>query len=46
MSATSAQHPVFVPGQRWISDAEIELGLGTILQCDRRSVTLLFNHTG
>ena len=46
MSATSAQHPVFVPGQRWISDAEIELGLGTILQCDRRSVTLLFNHNG
>ena len=46
MSATSAQHPVFVPGQRWISDAEVELGLGTILQCDRRSVTLLFNHNG
>ncbi len=46
MSATSAQHPVFVPGQRWISDAEIELGLGTILQCDKRSITLLFNHNG
>ncbi|HKM16293.1 MAG TPA: RNA polymerase-associated protein RapA [Marinospirillum sp.] len=46
MSVTSAQHLVFVPGQRWISDAEIELGLGTILQCDRRSVTLLFNHNG
>lgn len=46
MSATSAQHPLFIPGQRWISDAEIELGLGTILQCDKRSVTLLFNHNG
>lgn len=45
-SATSAQHPVFVPGQRWISDAEIELGLGTVLQCDRRSVILLFNLSG
>ena len=33
---------VFTPGQRWISDGETELGLGTILNCDPRSVTVLF----
>ncbi|SHF65729.1 ATP-dependent helicase HepA [Modicisalibacter ilicicola DSM 19980] len=33
---------VFTPGQRWISDGEAELGLGTILNCDQRSVTVLF----
>ncbi|MFC0268970.1 RNA polymerase-associated protein RapA [Kushneria aurantia] len=32
----------FTPGQRYISDGEIELGLGTILQSDARSVTVLF----
>ncbi|MBB3231909.1 RNA polymerase-associated protein RapA [Halomonas stenophila] len=32
----------FSPGQRWISDGEAELGLGTILNCDPRSVTVLF----
>ncbi|MBY5970248.1 RNA polymerase-associated protein RapA [Halomonas denitrificans] len=32
----------FSPGQRWISDGEAELGLGTILNCDARSVTVLF----
>lgn len=32
----------FSPGQRWISDGEAELGLGTILSCDKRSVTVLF----
>lgn len=46
MPATSRAHPSFIPGQRWISDAEVELGLGTILQCDRRSVTLLFPESG
>lgn len=38
--------PQFVPGQRWISDAEVELGLGTILQCDNRAVTVLFPSNG
>ncbi|QJQ96002.1 MULTISPECIES: RNA polymerase-associated protein RapA [Halomonadaceae] len=33
----------FSPGQRWISDGEAELGLGTILSCDVRSVTVLFS---
>lgn len=32
----------FIPGQRWISDGEAELGLGTILNADMRSVTVLF----
>ncbi|MCS2610290.1 RNA polymerase-associated protein RapA [Halomonas dongshanensis] len=32
----------FSPGQRWISDGEAELGLGTVLNCDARSVTILF----
>lgn len=35
-----------IPGQRWISDAEIDLGLGTVLQSDRRSITLLFPGKG
>lgn len=43
MPAAPSSRLPFTPGQRWISDAEIELGLGTILQCDRRSVTLLFS---
>ena len=33
----------FSPGQRWISDGEAELGLGTVLTCDNRSVTILFS---
>lgn len=33
----------FSPGQRWISDAEAELGLGTVLNCDVRSVTVYFS---
>lgn len=32
----------FIPGQRYISDGETELGLGTILTSDYRSVTVLF----
>ncbi|MBU2710329.1 RNA polymerase-associated protein RapA [Zooshikella harenae] len=36
----------FAPGQRWISDTETELGLGTILTLDNRLVTLLFPSTG
>jgi ATP-dependent helicase HepA len=32
----------FTPGQRWISDTESELGLGSVLKTDRRTVTLLF----
>lgn len=32
----------FILGQRWISNAEIQLGLGTIVQIDHRTVTLNF----
>lgn len=36
----------FVSGQRWISDTEIEQGLGTILTVEARTVTLFFPATG
>lgn len=36
----------FKPGQRWISDTESELGLGTVVAMDARTVTLLFAASG
>ncbi|MDF0533051.1 RNA polymerase-associated protein RapA [Shewanella yunxiaonensis] len=36
----------FALGQRWISDTESELGLGTVVQLEGRMVTLLFPATG
>ncbi|MDU4092730.1 MAG: RNA polymerase-associated protein RapA [Pantoea sp.] len=36
----------FTLGQRWISDTESELGLGTVVALDTRMVTLLFPATG
>jgi len=36
----------FKPGQRWISDTESELGLGTVVAIDARTVTLLFAASG
>jgi ATP-dependent helicase HepA len=36
----------FIPGQRWISSAELQLGLGTVMSIDHRTVTLLFLATG
>ena len=36
----------FVPGQRWISDAELKHGLGTVLKSDHRSVTIVFIASG
>ncbi|MFU9137261.1 RNA polymerase-associated protein RapA [Erwinia tasmaniensis] len=36
----------FTLGQRWISDTESELGLGTIVAVDTRMVTVLFSATG
>ena len=30
------------PGQRWINEAELELGLATLMESDLRTVTLLF----
>ena len=37
---------VFVPGQRVISDAEMQNGLGTVLSVEGRTVTVLFMSTG
>ena len=34
------------PGQRWISNAEPELGLGTVLRIEGRSVQVLFATAG
>jgi ATP-dependent helicase HepA len=36
----------YQPGQRWISDSEAELGLGTILIEDDRMLTVLYPATG
>ncbi|WP_277372194.1 RNA polymerase-associated protein RapA [Pseudomonas sp. AA-38] len=36
----------YQPGQRWISDSEAELGLGTILTEDGRLLTVLYPATG
>ncbi len=37
---------MFVPGQRWISSAEPELGLGTVLRVETRGVQVLFAKAG
>jgi ATP-dependent helicase HepA len=37
---------MFVPGQRWISSAEPELGLGTVLRIEGRGVQVLFAKAG
>ncbi|MBL4712045.1 MAG: RNA polymerase-associated protein RapA [Gammaproteobacteria bacterium] len=36
----------FIPGQRCISDAELQMGLGTILTVEARTMTVLFMATG
>ncbi|MCW8936179.1 MAG: RNA polymerase-associated protein RapA [Gammaproteobacteria bacterium] len=36
----------FVIGQRWISDAELMMGLGTVLAVEHRTVSMLFHATG
>ncbi|MEM7196661.1 MAG: SNF2-related protein [Pseudomonadota bacterium] len=36
----------FIPGQRWINDAQLQMGLGTVLQTDFRTVTVIFLATG
>ena len=37
---------VFTAGQRWISDTESDLGLGTILEVEHRQITVVFLATG
>lgn len=32
----------FIPGQRWVNDAELQKGLGMVMSCDHRTVTLVF----
>lgn len=41
-----AKQQLFALGQRWLSDTETELGLGTIILLDNRRVTVLFPATG
>ena len=36
----------FVPGQRWISNSESELGLGLIESLDHRTITIDFPASG
>ena len=36
----------FVPGQRWINDAQLQMGLGSVLTTDFRTVTIIFLATG
>lgn len=36
----------YTPGQRWLSEAEPELGLGTVLRADDRAVQVLFAKSG
>ncbi|VAW51746.1 RNA polymerase associated protein RapA [hydrothermal vent metagenome] len=36
----------FIPGQRCISDAELQMGLGTILTVEHRTLSVLFLATG
>jgi ATP-dependent helicase HepA len=33
----------YLPGQRWVNHAELQLGLGTVLTVEPRTVTLLFD---
>ena len=36
----------FKPGQKWISNAEPELGMGAVTRLEGRLVSVLFNLTG
>ncbi len=40
--ARSIQNPLFAPGQRWLSETEPELGMGTLVSFDNRLITLDF----
>ncbi|MDU0352701.1 RNA polymerase-associated protein RapA [Paraglaciecola aquimarina] len=41
-----AKQNFFALGQRWLSDTETDLGLGTIVLIESRTITLLFPATG
>ena len=34
------------PGQRWISDTELDMGLGMVLEVEHRTVSIVFPATG
>ena len=36
----------FLPGQRWINTAQLQMGLGTVVTADFRTVTIEFPSTG
>ena len=36
----------FVIGQRWISAAELQLGLGMVIETEHRTVSIVFPATG
>lgn len=36
----------FIPGQRWISNAELQLGLGTLIEAEHRTITIDFIASG
>lgn len=38
--------PEFVCGQRWINDARLEMGLGSVIETDLRTVTIVFHAAG
>jgi len=37
---------IFVAGQRWISETELDQGLGTVLKIEERRLTLFYSATG
>jgi ATP-dependent helicase HepA len=41
-----SEHDNIQPGQRWISNTELQMGLGTVLAVDQRSVQIVFLATG
>ncbi len=46
VEGSSVSNPPFVIGQRWISEAEAELGLGIVLDLSNRRLTLSFPAAG
>ena len=42
----SHQMSEFIPGQRWINDAQLQMGLGTVVSTDFRTVTIVFMAVG
>lgn len=45
-SILNEQNPIFIPGQRWLSDTQSELGLGIVQEVDARCVHMAYPATG